>query len=75
MLPRSALLEYEYAIRTAQEVLTYPDVSATMNYTHVLNHGGRGLRTPARSLETGLDGQLLWIEYTEVTFGVCWINA
>ena len=40
------LLQDNYDIRTVQELLGHKDVSTTMIYTHVLNRGGRGVRSP-----------------------------
>jgi integrase len=44
------LLQDGYDIRTVQELLGHRDVATTMVYTHVLNRGGRGVKSPADQL-------------------------
>ena len=39
-------LDNGYDIRTVQELLGHKSVNTTMIYTHVLNRGGRGVRSP-----------------------------
>jgi site-specific recombinase XerD len=43
------LLQNGYDIRTVKELLGHKDVKTTMIYTHVLNKGGRGVRSPLDS--------------------------
>jgi site-specific recombinase XerD len=44
------LLEGGYDIRTVRELLGHKDVKTTMIYTHVLNRGPTGVRSPVDTL-------------------------
>ena len=52
------LLEEGYDSRTIEELLGHKDVKTTMTYTHVLNRGGKGVRSPVDSLQACPGGLL-----------------
>ena len=41
-----------YDIRIVQEHLGHNDVNTTMTYAHVLNRGGKGVRSPLDGLKS-----------------------
>ena len=60
------LLADGYDIRIVQELLGHKDVRTTMIYTHVLNRGGRGVRSPLEGL-----GGLLAAEPRPASVTIC----
>jgi site-specific recombinase XerD len=47
------LLDQGHDIRTVQELLGHKDVKTTMIYTHVIQRGGRGVRSPLDGMMGG----------------------
>jgi integron integrase len=62
------LLENGYDIRTVQELLGHDSVETTMVYTHVMNKGGRGVKSPLDS--GGGTGQPPVLRDVTATYGI-----
>lgn len=70
------LLEDGYDIRTIQELLGHKDVATTTVYAHVLNRGGRGVKSPADSLSAVLYGIRIKLKrYGSRWLAVVWRSA
>ena len=52
------LLEDGYDVRTLPELLGHKDVKTTMVYTHVLNRGGKGVKSPLTLSEPNQRGDM-----------------
>ncbi|GJQ20286.1 MAG: hypothetical protein HBSIN02_06410 [Bacteroidia bacterium] len=64
------LLADGYGIRTVQELLGHKDVKTTMIYTHMLNRGGRGVRSSTGTHVDALHrlslGQSSWLIFFRI---------
>jgi len=66
------LLEDGYDIRTIQELLGHRDVATTMIYTHVLNRGVLGVRSPQTVSKNERDGRAISSEPAQQSARAYW---
>jgi len=62
------LIKDGYDIRTVQEMLGHRDVSTTMIYTHVLNQGPKGVRSPPPAGGRAMKGGVILVSIIRGSF-------